>query len=306
MKQLLLLILILFVAAKSICQMPCSEFPTEKKLLELMAVKPIIEINPYIIKRECNLTDTLKKRLVYLLNKHWTKQELEDYINNDLIEHKRVYEIEKIARELAVNNDAIFKKNMDSLTQFWKLYIKNEMQRAGVYEISNQLILTNAALRFNEAKYILNKAYKNKDTAFYDMSTVELALARMGNKTLEKKIINECKYLSQLNGFDWMETYQYVASKLFFINTQESMYAISKWLDAYKEYVPLADGDATSQSASTVLQRLRFFISNKDFQKLTSELEDFYSNFHNSELILKAKKWMKENRGEYILNPDLY
>jgi hypothetical protein len=72
MKRIILLTMLFIAQLASNAQRPCKILPTAQQLYEGLLYKPA-SARPSNFLKECNVNDTIKKRLLYLLNWQWTK-----------------------------------------------------------------------------------------------------------------------------------------------------------------------------------------------------------------------------------------
>jgi hypothetical protein len=292
----------LFLYLNTIFEEVYSRLPSQEQLLQSLAYKPV-KANPRKFLIGCNVSDSIKNRLLYLLNWQWTKEELDEYLAKDLSDHVNLYNISKRAKLVSRNSDSLYKIAYDS---FHNIIIKENLQyleQSQVFNVHSSIILTVAFLNMKESIPQL-KTFLN-DKKHYDIPSVELALAKFGDNQLQRKIINECMPVDKLDGFEWLDDFTSKARKLVLIGTQESYYNFNAWLDTTKTIETIA-GKPLEKSSYRVLAYLRDFILNKDFQELVKPVPLDASCPCNNDLVSLARKWLTDNKGRYEINQNLY
>lgn len=254
-----------------------------------------------LISLKCNFNDSIKKRLLYLLDWRWTKAEIDDYLERDIIEHKRIYNIDEVVTKItnSNSNDSFYIKKYDS--------IKNEIKKSNLnsipYGVDVSLIRYMGYLNIREAIPTLYKAFNFPN--YYDTIQVELTLARFGDKKLQRKAINRIVNPKGLNVAEWLENFEFsVAPNLLYISTQESIYKLNEWLDTSKIYQPNGPDyhpkRPLAKAALEVIYLLRNVIMNDDFQSIVAKIKyDVRKGYLENDLILACKYWLKKNKGKY-------
>jgi hypothetical protein len=282
-------------------QIPCNKLPTVDEIKNKLMYKPVINITPNQFRIGCNINDSIKKRMLYLLNWEWSKKEIEDYLLIYIDNHKILFDIDNKAQKISNGNDSLFKVAKDSIIKTLKNIELDYLDKKNYYDVSDGLILAVANLGLTKAVPMLEKALKYPN--HYHTSIVELALAKLGNKALQKKIISECNYNPSLNGQAWNDYFTPIGQKLAFIKTQESIQKIGDWLDSTKVFASTTRGNNLDKSASNVIWFLSYLILNKDFQQIISSFH--YGDFNeavNNDMILRVKEWLIKNKGKYKVN----
>jgi hypothetical protein len=301
MKKIIAGFVLLGLVQSSTAQWDCKWAPPEKVVLAKMATKPVNNIYYGDFQETCNITTAVKKKLLYCLDWHWTKEEIDTYCERELRESKDFYRIEEKARDIAKGNDTLYKVSYDSI----KNNIKKAVMKTIRYGVDGNLILGAAYGNVREAIPLLRKAYGD---GHYNIINVELALARFGDKAMEKKALNRIRNPSHLDGREWVDSFYLDASdKLFYILSQESIYKTNEWMDTSKSYrLAYYHGNGFNppiKSAIHVLLSLKYLINNPDFQELIGRLHYKRSNgFNDTALILACKKWLITHKGKYQIN----
>jgi hypothetical protein len=277
-------------------QESCDLIPTTQQLLIILSSKPV-SLYHRDFRTDCNITDSVKKRLLYLLHWEWTKEEINEYLRKNIKHNKGFYEIEKRALSVSTNNDSLYKIAYDSIVNVINQSILSSLPK----NIDNGIIYTVAFLNLKEAVPILQKGLTAPE--YYNHTLVELALARLGNKELQTKIINNCIYNKNLNNIEWVDDYKRkIARKLIFVSSQESIYKLEQWLDTSKVYTLIPDRKPDGKSAYVVLADLKHIILNIDFQELLKEFNGDPRRKMDNTLILVCKEWLIKNKGKYEIN----
>jgi hypothetical protein len=306
----------LYIASKNlIAHLPCSELPKTADIVNLLAKKPISdEFHSASLRLGCNVNDSIKKRLLYLINWKWSEDEISNFIKEDLAEHKEIYDIENVANKIAKNNKEFYKRAVDSLTKFWEAHIRRRINRNQVdsyeeaekwvsfYAVYDELLLAVGYLEIKQAIPILEKALL--DTIHYNSWIVNVVLSRFGNKNSQKYVINSINYDSSLNGSNWINEYHKQTRYLLYIATQSSIFKLHSWLDTTKTFNPFSEGNRSSHCSSILVYTLKRIILNTDFQTRLKNLPDDFS-FYNSDIILYCRDWLLKNKGKYIINKEI-
>jgi hypothetical protein len=292
-------------------QYDCTDFIPSKVLKDTLAKKPIPDISFSSFIINCNVTDSIKKRILYLLDWKWTDEEIQNYLNNQIKEHYDWFEIGKNATKIANGNDSLFKKAEDSLILFWKEFILRKMNNPkpisideddnwfNFYKVNDNIILAAGYLDLLDSKEILQK--NKSDSDHYNRNIIETALARLGDAKAQKNVLNYYNYNHQVDGQDWMTQFTISTRFLFYIATQESTFKLHNWLDTSKKYNPYSGVNTFRHCSSILLPMLKEFILNKDFQKLMLQIPKGMP-FYNDKIILDCKEWLIKNKGKYIIN----
>jgi hypothetical protein len=295
---LVLPILSLYVRA----QVPCDYrmLLTTGKILEKLSQKPV-EISFTNFVEHCNVDDSVRRRIIELLHWEWTEMEVENYVEGYFMEYESFLKVKENAQKLSKGDDSLYKRVYDSI----KTSIKDEERKqiSKQFGVKGGIILSSAWLYLSEAKPILRAALF--DSTHYNRSEVALALARLGDKQLQKKIIGSCTYRKELEGFEWLAYFEdKIARKLIFTSTQESIYKLNEWFDTSKTYKPRSDGKVTVKTSVNMIIVLKYLLKNKDLQaKIRYIDEDLLSKgFTDNSLILFCKEWLKKNKGRYQIN----
>jgi hypothetical protein len=298
-KYYLLTILVFGLKLISIAQFDCQYAKSSKELLEEMSVKPLTDVFYLHFNNKCNVTDKVRKKMLYHLDWRWTKKEIDAYIEVYFNDVKNFYRVDTLAKIASNGNDSLYKVSYDSIEKVIKAIEYSKMD----FYVNNDIILGVAYADIREAIPILENVIKNP--AHYHMNRVELALARFGDKKLQKKIIDGCKNKADINHKDWLDDFLYGdAEKLLFISSQESVCKINEWMDTSKVLNNrMASGRSKKyKTAMFIISILKRTINNVDFQKLTESFNYEAKDDVNNLLIINCKNWLLKNKGKYKIN----
>ncbi len=283
----------------SIAQSDCQYAVSSKALLEKMSVKPLTDVFYLLFKNKCNVTDEVRKKMLYHLDWRWTKNEIDAYLEVYFNDVKNFYRVDTLAKIASKGSDSLYKVSYDSIEKVIKAIEYSKMD----FYVNNDIILGVAYADIREAIPILKNGIKNP--AHYHMNRVELALARFGDKKLQKKIIDGCKNKADINRKDWLDDFLYGdAEKLLFISSQESVCKINEWMDTSKVLNNrMASGRSKKyKTAMFIISILKRTINNVDFQKLTESFNYEAKDDVNNLLIINCKNWLLKNKGKYKIN----
>jgi hypothetical protein len=298
MKYVLNTLLLVFIFYSIEAQMPCnhpSGIVSSKQLYETLINKPV-DINPRSFVNGCNITDSIKRRLIYLLNWRWTKDEIKDYYKKKLVNYKDVYFIEEKTKKVSKGNDSLYKIVKDSIeNEIVRDELKYDTEVNHIFNVKPAIILTVGWLNMKETIPFLRDSAINNN--HYDRNIVELSLARMGDEKLQKKIINSCRNNTKI-GQDFERDYYDKYKKLIYINTQESLYQLNEFIDTSK-YVEYNSKGLLTNFAHRVVQDFISVFGNEEFKKLYSLIGDEVD--YNIDAVLAIKRWIIKNKGKYII-----
>lgn len=277
--------------------------PSNATAMERLMPKPVNRINPNYYRVNCNVNDSLVKRILYLLDWKWTEKEIKEYLEKDLVEHEGQYKIQKRANAFAKGNDSLYKHGLDSLKKEMMLSTQDYLKKQNYFGVDPGLILLSAKLDIKKAVPLLEQALL--DNIHYSQPSVRLALSRLGNKRIEKEIITQCSYNPALIGQAWNDDFYLKAKKLAFIATQESISRFMPWFDPSKTFSSTSSGGPVFKSSSIVLSYLKYMILNKDFQAIIEPFNKDYGEDYstvNDAMIYACKDWLRKNKGKYEIN----
>ncbi len=301
MKTILLTACLLFLFVQGhYAQPPCGDqqIPTAASLLARLGDKPVYNTRPCDFVPGCNITDTLRKRILYLLHWEWSKQEIADYLRKDIEAHKNTYNIEKRARDIASGDDSLYKKAVDSIALKINRGVLTELEAGDGFVVDPLLVITAARINLREAIPLLQRSLK--DTVHYRRWYTELALARLGDKALQRKLIAACAYSQSLNGTDWRRIFFDVFKKMSFIGTQESLYQLHQWIDTTGTYEEIDDRPGVKCGNLAVLVMQDVFL-NDEFKAL---IKGISTSSKSDQQLMAVKQWIIANKGKYTLRKD--
>lgn len=279
----------------------CLNYPTTQVVLQTLKEKPVLGIDGSNFSLKCNVKDTVVKRLLYLLNPTWDSAEIENYLAREVKAQDTWFNITETAKRISKGNDSIYKVKYDSIVNYWKADFKKDMQKEHILDFNNNLLKVVAFLEIKQAIPIIKKYFNS-----YNSFDAELALARLGNKTLQKKITaNSNPPKDNIDGESWLDNMNESVRNLMFIGTQESIYSINNWLDTSKYYTVNSVG-SSGMAAYRVLGALSDFILNIDFQEKIKNIDFSGQCPCPSDIIFDIKEWLLKNKGIYIINRTIY
>jgi hypothetical protein len=310
MKKIICIIMSFCIITAAVAQRPCKILPTAQQLYESLLYKPA-SANPSNFLNGCNVNDSIKRRLLYLLNWQWTKQEVDTFFNRDIKAGREWSWIEKTAKEIAKGNDSLYKAASDSLIASYQKSRMDYMKTSPSYTtVDPGIILTVGALDMKEAIPLLRKALT--DSLHYDKYSVQSALARLGDSAAEKRVLI---YFTKKYRNEYPDLSEAInkSARLAYIATQQSVCMISQWLDTTSLYVKvLAEEFSPAQMeliAPQVLKLLRNVVKNPEFIAICNEFKEPslpYFKAGDKTVLLKAKTWLLNHQGKYIINRTLY
>ena len=283
-------------------QIRCGKYPTFDVVYEQLKNKPV-KINYKKLTPNCNVNDSIRNRLLYLLIPKWTQFEIDNYATKKVADYDK--RINYQATNISNGNDSIFKVAKDSIINLRKVDYINEKDYNPINGVDGSILQAVSYLDIKEAVPILRKYFKS-----YNIDLTKLSLARLGDKGYQKEIIMNSMPDTSLYEWKWIEDLKNKGAKLSFIGTQESIYAYSHWIDTSKMWHQSHHSQGV-KAANQVLIFLKDIILNEDFQtkfKYTfperSELYD--ANYDNIDILMYCKNWLIKNKGKYKIKRSFY
>ncbi len=306
MKNIICLIITFTVNLCLSAQIPCNgtNNPSKEVLLYNLKQYPILDTRPSLYIDSCNLSDSIIKQINYRLrNWKWSKESIENYVNSQLSYYKEFYGIDKLAANNPPDLDSIFKVKKDTITNPIKADLVSRMENDDFFKIPPNLVLTVGWLNLQSAKAFL-KDTAMKDANHYPIWAVELALARLGEKKIRDRIISEDSkiILSQINDNSNVSFFNSF-KRMTYLNTQESIYELHKWVDTAYTIELYASGTELTYLSTEFLYSIKRAILNKEFHEIVRRIP--HEGIESTSDILLAKKWLIENKGKYQLNKKL-
>lgn len=277
MKYTVLIVILVAISATAVAQVPCERLPQTSELLVKLSEKPINAVAIRQYQLNCNVDSSIINRVMYLLRWQWTEAEKIKYTHS-LAEKERV----DISDSADLN---AFKKKVDSLVN--------------TYKIDPGLTLLPAKLDLQAALPFLEAALK--DTVHYHRHFVELALARLGNKAVGHRLIEQMNNNTALNGGEWLADASKKVTKLMFIASQESIAKVAAFLDTSKIRLKTAHGGIV-KNAVEIVWFLSNLIQNKEFQSHANWIEAYNFEQIDDKMILYCRDWLLKNKGKYEIN----
>jgi hypothetical protein len=172
--------------------------------------------------------------------------------------------------------------------------------------VPDEVVEAVATAGIKEAIPLLKRDLASQDHHSFHPVAAELALARLGDKNMQQKILKECAYDSTLqdnDGIAWRDDFLKKFRKLIFVSTQESICQLHYWLDTSKYVVTDWESkNGMSLSANWVVASLLRVIVNKDFQNRFKNINVSAIEPVNINLILECRKWLIQNKGKYEID----
>ncbi|MBL6445696.1 hypothetical protein JMN32_05210 [Fulvivirga sp. 29W222] len=271
-------------------------------------------------------TSKSKDRIFELLKNEWLDEELELISINQLKEklQKDIDFLKQIIGDtikypFAKEKRHEFEERLDSLSSIKDQPIKsnvylmahlNEIQKTlADQKVEDKIILISGSIK--DARYLEVLKGALGDSLHYNQNAVRLALARMGDRPSLVDVLDrnriELPYKpnnDKRGMYNPIRDYQERSPALLYLNTQESVLELSKWLSLTSSkyeveaishtgtYVPIANYAA---------EDLVNVILNPDFKKRFSSKYYSINSFNPSDLKF-IKKWVQENYGKYKLD----
>gem|GEM_PF-2863980 len=304
-KYIILVILCFFLKTAFSQEYTCDKLPHSDSLMSKLVKRPISIGYLYQYKNGCNITDSFKNRVVKMLNWRWTAAEIDSFNVSELKANSKFLRHEKIAEYYAKGNDSIYKVVIDSIRKdFVETNFKSKKQN--IFKVNPGLILLAGSLNIKEAIPILSEGVKERE--HYDSISLELALAKLGDKVFENKIVTSCSYTGNFRK-NYIDDYMFIIRpKLFYLATQQSIFKLNEWLDTSQLYASVPGKKQKARFAYLILADLKNIILNPDFAILAKDIPNYWSPSDpicfTDEPILKCKNWLKKNKGKYKINYD--
>jgi hypothetical protein len=300
-KLILTAMVLAWLLLPAMAQDPCKQMLTGQQVWSWLHYKPV-SVDLFEMSKRCNISDSIKLRLLYLLNSNWTQCEIEDYLQRDIIANYEVYEIEKRAKQQSGENSSKFDEAKAQILNDIKAKQMQYLREKKYFGVHESVIKAVALLGYKEAISILKNALKDT-VGYFDKPTVELALAKLNDKFYLNKVMQECKYDNTLNDYAWEDDFQLKLKKLMFLESAESIYQLHQWLDTSKTR-EISSSGAIGKAAGYALAFLQEAIENEDFKRITEGIDVISSA--TDDVILRAKKWWIANKGKYRINKKKY
>jgi len=306
MKNILIVLLQFFslqlLNAQPLYSVECGTTNTLQQNIKLLANKPIQSFEPslIIIPRCNNVNDSIKKRLLYLLEPTWTQAEIKRYVDSNIL-NDEFYKISlpNIAKRKAKDNDSLYNVILDSLLHRYSSKQLSDNIKYGLFNVRNSILYSVAMLYMYEAVPIIRKNIQH-----YNRNVAELCLARLGDTALQAKILRENVYTGgNIEGKAWLNNLNQQFPRLAFLRQQEGIYEMRNWLDTTITY-RFVEGKI-SWAAYHVIRRLSLIIENKDFKALIDD-DDMDKSFCpcNGAALMRVKQWLIDNKGKYIISKE--
>jgi len=280
----------------------CNNSNTLQQNIKLLAHKPIPSFDPgsTFVTRCGNVNDSIKKRLLYLLEPTWTQAEIKRYVDSNIL-NDEFYKISlpNIAKRKAKDNDSLYNVILDSLLHRYSSKQLSDNIKYGLFNVRNSILYSVAMLYMYEAVPIIRKNMQH-----YNRDVAELCLARLGDTALQAKILRENVYTPGItNGRAWINNLDVKLARLAFLRHQEGIYEIRNWLDTTITY-RFIEGKK-SWAAYHVIKGLSLIIENKDFKALIDD-DEMDKSFCpcNGAALMRVKQWLIDNKGKYIISKE--
>lgn len=239
MKSLFFILLFPFILqclnAQPLYSVECATTNTLQQNAKLLANKPIQFFEPslIIIPRCNNVNDSIKKRLLYLLEPTWSQAEIKRYVDSNILNDVYYKEnLPKHARKKAKDNDSLYQVILDSMKMHYSNYDLKNAIKYGLFNVPNSILYSVALLYMHEAVPIIRKNLQH-----YNRNVAELCLARLGDTALQAKILRESAYTPGItDGNAWLNELNIKIPRLAFLRHQEGIYEIRNWLDTTVKY----------------------------------------------------------------------
>ncbi len=249
--------------------------------------------NLYDYKREEYNDPEVKKRFLEILGNKWNEEELNAWAEEDIQSGFDQIERETIAKRIADKGKMNYKKAFDSLTNQRKEIVKKSMLD---WKVDPIIIFFAGWLEMQEAVPILKEALN--DSKHYDTWPVKLALGRLRVEPYYSDILKKYSSIPKKYKYDQTAASDFSDNEevLIYLATQESIYALSKWLYRKEMVKPFSDDDYRVSIATYPVDTYILLINNESFKKRFPNTR--MVNEITKEDIEFCKKWFKENKGK--------
>jgi hypothetical protein len=291
-------------------------YPTKKEVYEGLISKPVKLYSPRDYDLGININDSIKNKLVELLDFQWSIDEIENYLDFQFSKSKVYYNLDYVSTvqsNYKSKNDYLKKiREYDKLRisirkNDLEILIKNELTSINprIIYLIGLLYITNAIPKLNNIA---------KDSALYPKFAVELTLARLGDTLLQTKYLNtsQWNFDKTLNDEYWIEEYSSKSKLLFYLNSQESISKLGMYLDTSKTLCIKSHNCVNVRASNQVIYDLCRSIQNKDFlYGLDSivNIKEYYFDWEDAisvKAILYCKRWLEANKGKYQLEQNYF
>ncbi len=269
---------------------------------------------PYIreLKVECNITNSIKSRLLELLDFKWNIEEIENYLNTKYQKSKEFLSLPSHATSLNLSKENYnrFLLIYDSLWYNMRKFELDLMFKNNYFKTDPSIPKAIGFLDMIEAIPKLKSALREPN--YYDTVSIELALARLGDTILQAKHTRNIVYDKSRSDFNWFSsTALNQLDLLIYLNTQESIFKINEFCDTTKYYCKTSHGCNPTLTCIMSVYYVKEVIRNTDFHERFKSIGDFKSAYevddedYFKKALVFCKKWLLDNKGKYQLNRNI-
>jgi hypothetical protein len=310
MKKYIFILVSFFILIKANCQIfgwEDNRFLDSNKLSKKIQDKPVKLENIADFKLNLNVSKEIKKRLLKLLDYHWSIDDYENYIQTQKSKIDNRSSFIEYAQFMYPKDNLKYLKCYDSLTFDLEHKIRTDLIKSNFLKVNDNVLMVNAYLDFKEADSLFLKFYN--DSIHYNKNVLKLCIARRGNIKYQDEIIKNCNYLAIQNERDWLDYYNAVGSQLIFLATQESIYKLNEWLIVNTNYTNPLYKHSRNRNQYNVVAHLVSIIENDEFRNGVGKyvnLKDLPDYWENLDVIDFAKQWLINKKGKYKINRYFY
>lgn len=300
-----------------------SKYYTPLELLDKLNSYRSIKVEPvnyFAISKSESITDSVKERILSLLDRKWTSEEINPIINYHSKDFRDLFEarfwngglkdsISLYAMERRWYYDTTYHHFFDSLNLKYKKDIENKMLEN---QVPNEIVLSAAFAQIREAIPILKKDLLSNGNSYFNKDIAELALAKLDDEVFLKKIFAKHKqYVSDSLNFKIRGVQQADIFNMRILFSQESIAALADWIDTtYKIALPIHGNHPIEYAYASyeIINPLVRIIKNEDFFEGLKKIsnDEYFNNgefqYATAKHLMYIKNWMKKNKGKYQLN----
>ena len=260
-----------------------SDTVRKRAVNELLLRNYRFDVDYHFDVRKEDFDEKAKKRLITLLRRQYSQEEEDLYVKDYT---KYIFRDTLYIARIAYSINKTYSETKDSITLTILDEYKKQLYEKKGYSIHIPLLM--GWLNMRDCIPLLD-SIQNVDG---DVS-VMMALARMGNKEYQEYFLNH------------KENDQYVN---FYIGTQDLIAKYGNELYSEEKRIFIS-GPPELTEAIPIVYNVIIDLQNSilDFPKLINKSRVLFQKDINNlpdGVLEKARQWMKENEGNYILNPD--
>jgi hypothetical protein len=274
----------------------------QKEILEILKDVRIKNVSHFKLK-DFKSSDykhpLIFKRFTDLLLKKLTEEEIK-YLMNGFNEDFRIND-SNLVRKIASKSNKPFNYISDSISKAKDTYMRRRIFEES--RLNENIILLIGSLDDTDYVPTLKEAIKDKTNSNLD---IRLALARLKVEPYYSGILNEFSVKNASKSTSGVSvSYKKIEYVLLYVATQESYSELMKWLDVPGMETDYSDETFKYPIAGYLIDGLYYYFGGKDFKAIFNQP---YYGFTSTTLqdIEITRKWVKDNKGKYKINRDLW